>query len=241
MTKHKIKAYLYENLLTDDPNDYMARVSSERSLSVTDICNTAVIRGGADITATAMEHGVKLFLKEMAYQLGDGYSINTGYFTAGVHIKGVFNSPGETFNIAKHSVQFLFNQGETLRAQLSEIEVEILGVAENGLTISQVIDMKTGLVNESLTPNRNLKIKGSKLKLVGDSAEVGVYFINQATSQSIKVSSDDVVINNPSELLIVIPELESGTYQVQVTSQYSVGALLKEPRTTVFDKPLVVR
>jgi hypothetical protein len=28
---HRIKAFLYNNPLTDDPNDYVARVSSERS------------------------------------------------------------------------------------------------------------------------------------------------------------------------------------------------------------------
>ena len=80
---HKIKAYLYENLLTkDNPNDYIARTVSERSLSVKQICEAAVNRGGADVSAPAMEHATELFLKEMAYQLCDGYSINTGYFTA---------------------------------------------------------------------------------------------------------------------------------------------------------------
>lgn len=28
---HKIKALLYENFLTENPNDYIARVSSERT------------------------------------------------------------------------------------------------------------------------------------------------------------------------------------------------------------------
>ena len=36
-TRHTIKAYLYDNLLTPDPNDFTARVSSERSLSVAEI------------------------------------------------------------------------------------------------------------------------------------------------------------------------------------------------------------
>ncbi|MDP9957890.1 hypothetical protein J2X97_003564 [Epilithonimonas hungarica] len=77
---HKIKAYLYESLLTkDNPNDYIARTVSERSLNVKQICEAAVNRGGADVSAAAMEHATTLFLKEMAYQLCDGYSVNTGY------------------------------------------------------------------------------------------------------------------------------------------------------------------
>jgi hypothetical protein len=31
---HKIKADLYPNLLTEDPNDYVARVKSERTLKL---------------------------------------------------------------------------------------------------------------------------------------------------------------------------------------------------------------
>ncbi len=46
---HRIKANLYENVLTEDANDYLARVSSERTLSITDICSSAVNRGGADV------------------------------------------------------------------------------------------------------------------------------------------------------------------------------------------------
>ncbi|MDR3329294.1 MAG: hypothetical protein LBS63_04205, partial [Prevotellaceae bacterium] len=68
-TLHTIKAHLYENALTADPNDYVARVCSERSLGVKDICESAVARGGADVSSAAMEHAVSLFLKEMGYRL----------------------------------------------------------------------------------------------------------------------------------------------------------------------------
>ena len=238
---HKIKAYLYENLLTEDPNDYVARVSSERTLGITEICNSAVSRGGADISAASMEHGINLFFKEMGYQLCDGYSVNTGYFTATTLIKGVFNSPTETFNTDKHSIVFQFNQGDTLRKEIPNIEVDILGVADTSITITQVTDVKTGTVNDKLTPNRNLKIKGYKLKLAGDNTAVGVYFINQTTGERTKVDADEIVSNNPSELMIIVPALAAGSYTLEVTSQYAVGSTTKEPRTATFDKPLTVQ
>ncbi len=52
---HTIKAALYDNALTENPNDFTARVQSERSLNVKDICESAATRGGADISAAAME------------------------------------------------------------------------------------------------------------------------------------------------------------------------------------------
>ena len=238
---HKIKAYLYDNYLTkDNPNDYIARTVSERSLSVKEICESAANRGGADVSAAAMTHAVDLFLKEMAYQLCDGYSVNTGYFTASTQIRGVFNSPTETFDSQKHSILFQFNQGEKLRAEIPNIEINLLGVADASAAILQVKDIKTGTLNDLLTPERNLRITGSKIKVAGDNLAVGVYFVDIATQARIAVDTSDMVTNNPSELIIIIPALPSGSYTLEVVTQFAVGSLLKEPRTASFDKVLTV-
>jgi outer membrane lipoprotein-sorting protein len=72
----------------------------------------------------------------------------------------------------------------------------------------------------------------------------GIFFINQETNGRIKVDNLDTVNNNPSELLIVIPSLEVGTYKLEVTTQFSSSGsnkhLLKEPRSIVFDRILTV-
>ena len=236
----KIKARLYNNVLTPNANDFMARVQSERSLNVKDVCRAATTRGGADISAAAMEHAVNLFLKEMGYGLCDGFSINTGWFTASVSIRGVFGSPNEKFNAAKHTVMFDFNQGSLLRKELANVTVEITGVADTAAYIAQVIDVKTGSVNDLLTVGRNLKIAGSKIKIAGDNPANGVYFVNQATQNRTQVDTTDMVTNNPSELVIVIPELAAGEYKLELVTQFTNSTFLKEPRTAVFDKILTV-
>ncbi|MFC2323476.1 MAG: DNA-binding domain-containing protein [Tannerella forsythia] len=241
-TRHTIKAYLYDNLLTPDPNDFTARVSSERSLSVADICHSAATRGGADVSDAAMSHAVELFLKEMAYRLCDGFAVNTGYFTAMPVVRGVFLNPNETFDPQRHTLQFQFTQGELMRREIEDVEVKIMGVAETGLYIGQVEDMKSRTVNEVLTPGFNLRVTGTKLRVVGDKPGVGIFFRETATNTATKVDEADIVINNPSELMIIIPALPAGTYQLEVTTQYSTGnKLLKEVRSAVFDRPLTVK
>lgn len=241
--RHKIRAYLYDNLLTqDNPNDFIARVSSERSLNVKEICVSAVARGGADVSAPAMEHAAELFFKEMGYQLCDGFSVNTGYFTASALIRGVFNSAKETFDPQKHSILFQFNQGDKLRAETPGIEVEIIGVAESGTTVTQVKDVKSGSINDLLTPGRNLKIAGYKIKVTGDNADNGIFFVNTATDVRVAVPADDIVTNNPSELIIIIPNLPAGTYTLEVVTQFTGGSImLNMPRTGKLDKTLTVR
>jgi hypothetical protein len=239
---HRLKAWLYPNLLTkDDPNDYTARVEAERSLGIQEICESAVVRGGADIPAASMTHAVELFLKEMGYRLCDGFSVNTGWFTAGAFIRGIFKK-GEAYDARKHTVLFEFHQGVLLRKELESVTVEILGVADAGAVIDQVIDVKTGSINDLLTPERNLKILGRKIKITGSKTEkTGVYFNNTDTGEQTKVDESDIVINNPAEVIVVTPSLAAGTYRVEVVTQFSGNAPLKEPRSAVFNRILTVQ
>jgi hypothetical protein len=78
------------------------------------------------------------------------------------------------------------------------------------------------------------------LKIASYNETNGVYFINQDTQEITKIDASDIVTNNPSELIVVIPDLAAGTYRVEVTMQYSSN-LLKEPRTTIFEKTLTVQ
>jgi hypothetical protein len=245
---HRIKAFLYNNVLTEeDANDYVARVSSEHSLDVRQIAESATVRGGADISASAIEHAVNLWLKEMAYRLCDGFSINTGYFTASVHIKGVFNSPQEHFNPDKHHILFEFHQGHEMRKELADVTVDIMGVAEAGAVIAQVTDMKSASVNNYITPGGNLKIAGSKIKVVSDDKHkdlTGVYFrVPELPDIFYKVADNDIIVNNPSELIIVIPaELHTDyAYKLEVVTQYANGPKpLNEPRSAILDTLLRV-
>jgi hypothetical protein len=239
---HTIKAWLYENLLTDDKNDYAARVSAERTLSVRDICESAVARGGADINAAAMEHAVELFHKEAAYRLCDGFAINTGWYNATTHVKGVFTSLEEGFDPGKHTVAVEFRQGAELRRELAHVSVHIQGKAESGFGIAEVTDLRSGSVNDLLTPGRNARIAGGKLKIEGEDSACGVYFVNGADGSRVKVDAADIVENVNGHLLIVVPPLAAGTWQVEVTTQYSGsgGKVLKAPRTASFDRLLTV-
>ena len=237
---HRIKVYLYENFLTDNPNDYSAKVISERTLNIAEICRMAVGRGGAPSTAEAMEHNVLLFFKEMSYQLMDGYSVNTGYFTANAQVRGVFDSRNETFNPGKHSILFRFNQGDLLRKEIPNVKVQIMGVGESGIVISHVVDSKTGSVNDLITSGGTLKIKGGKLKIAGENPQVGVSFEDEAGG-SVRVDERDLIVNKPSELIVHIPVLPAGRYQLVICSQFSGANMLKEPRVLVYEKILSVQ
>jgi hypothetical protein len=241
LRRHKIRAELYDNVLTEDPNDFAARVIADKPLNSIDVCNYATQRGGADVSAKAMNHAVDLFLGEMVYLLCNGFTVNTGVFSVRPKIKGVFNKATEQFNPEKHKISFDFNQGLKLRRELANVSVEITGVSKVTFFIDEVEDIESESISDLLTPNRNLRISGSKIKISGESAENGVYFVNQETNERVKVSSK-IPVNKPSELMVVIPSLAAGAYKLEIVTQFSGNSKLplKETRSALFDKVLNV-
>ena len=130
-----------------------------------------------------------------------------------------------------------------LREAMKAATVVVQGVATSGTVINKVQDMYSDEENGIITPNRNLKIFGQRLKIVGENpADVGVWFIKSDDETArVKVDERDIIDNNPSQLTVVTPALAAGEYYVEVATQYSKGAtLLKEPRTFRFELPLTV-
>lgn len=242
MAKHKIKAQLYANLLTENPNDFIARVVSEKPLNIKNIAESAIERGGANVSVSAMEHNVSLWLKEMAYLLCDGFSINTGWFTVAPKIKGTFNSIAEGFDENKHAINFDMRQGQLLKKELKNAEIEITGYADVGAVITQVKDVKSESINDIITPNHSLRISGSKIKIAGENENNGVFFINDQTGERIKVEPSEIATNNPSELLVIVPNLAEGMYKLEIVTQYINGGnhLLREPRNVIYERVLTI-
>jgi hypothetical protein len=111
-----------------------------------------------------------------------------------------------------------------------------------GTIITSVTDIKSGSVNNTLTPDYNVKISGAKLKIAGNDPDAGLFFISTGgAGAAIKVDPTDIVINDPGEIIAVVPPaLIADTYLVRIVTPYSGGALLKKPHTVTFDKEFTV-
>jgi len=232
---HTIKAVLYPNLLKNNEGTYKAQTIAYQTLGIKDICNSLTNKTGVGVDSDTLEYHAKLFLEEMGELLTDGFTINTGYFTASAKIKGSFNNKNDKFEAERHGVTFKFTQGSVMRKKAVETQAEILHIASVNYGIQHVQDNHSGSENDLLTPSNALKIKGVNLKLIGTHPDVGVYFINEATGTRIKVATEDVVINQNSRLLILIPPLEAGSYRLEHITQYAgKGTPLLQPRSSMF-------
>lgn len=233
---NKLNAWLRPNLLTDDQSDFVATPVMAGSIGVAEIV-TALIKEGMEIKEETAIDIISRFNRKTAEMVVSGYSINTGLVLMRPAIKGVFHN--KNWDAEKHSVYININQGALLRKEIAQLKVDILGEQASPMSLFSITDKSTGKSDGTLTVGKNAEIRGTYIKIAGDNAENGIYFTNVETKKKEKVT--DVVLNEPSRLLILVPKLSAGTYELSVTTQGSTNnTLLKEPRTDVLEVNIVI-
>ncbi|MDR2446399.1 MAG: DUF4469 domain-containing protein [Treponema sp.] len=240
-TLRRIKALLYPNYLANAPGAYIVRTKNDASLSIEDVCAALKNRGGFTGNYNDLVEYVKRFFDETAYQLCDGFAVNTGYFSIRSNADGLFDKAGDIHDANKHPVSFRFRARAPLRARASRVVVEIEGLADVNGYIDEFVDVATGAVNETATPGGQFSVAGHKIKVAGDKPETGVYFVSaDGAGLRVKVSGH-LAENAANKLIGVIPALNAGTWTVEVVTQYTTGsAFLKEPRVLEFAGELTV-
>lgn len=234
-----LKAWIRKNLLTEDPNDYTAVVSINGSVGMNEIVDE-LVKEGMEVKRETVIDILTRFNRKTAELVVSGYNVNTGLVYMRPIIKGVFY--GKTWNPEVNSVYVAINQGVDLRAAIAETTVEILGEQSDPIEILSLTDTTTGKTDGTLTKGRNAELKGSYLKIDGESPDCGITFRNTATQDITKLAAGDIVLNEPSRLLLFVPAtLVAGEYELTVATQYTKGKYtLKEPRSVTFDTPIII-
>jgi hypothetical protein len=229
----KLNSWLRPNPLTEDPNDFVAVPVTVGTAGVNEIV-AELVGEGLELRVETVIDVISRFNRKTAQMLTEGYNINTGLLHIRPVIKGAFY--GKTWNPEKNALVANITPGATLRTAIAETEVVILGEQPDMLSIMSLTDSTTGLTDGSLTKGRNAEIKGSYLKIVGENPNCGISFTNTETQAVTRLEATDIVLNEPSRLLIFVPaSLATGEYTLTVMTQYSgTSRPLKEPRSAVF-------
>ena len=167
----------------------------------------------------------------------EGGHINTPLINTSSSISGVFDSPMDSFDPNRHKYNINVTKGTRLRAVEKRQKLEKTNSAAPQPNIQEVKDTISGKVNEELTPNGVVEIRGYSLKISGDE-RCGLWFI-PAQGEAIKATI--FVSNKPSTVIAIIPPLAAGDYHLRIVTQHSGGKELKEPKSVIYPKPLTVR
>jgi hypothetical protein len=238
---HHIRVKLYPNYLPGGEGAFIARTDNEASLTIEQVCTALKHRGGFTGNYNDLVDHVRQYLDEVAYQLCDGFAVNTGYYSVHPNVGGTFDKVTEGHDSEKHPITFRFRTRAPLRAIASHIVVEVEGLANVQGYIDEFLDVTTESINETLTPKGQFSISGHKIKVAGDDAAVGIFFVMASDPTQYARVDVHLAENIATKVIGVAPDLPAGTWKVQIVTQYTHGSSqLKEPRVITFAEELTV-
>ena len=218
------------NSVTPDPKDKIFVLETTGKADIDKIYEEM----RAEDTGLRLEtivHSVTLFQRVCARMLMNGWQLNTGLFYAVPRLLGL--AEDGRWNPDSNSIYVAFTQDKVMREEIAKTTISILGSKADVMYITGTEDRKTGLKDGTMTPGRNFFVRGANLKVAGEDESVGVTLTHTDGTVS-KIAAEDIVINNPSELLLLLPaDLKDGIYELKITTQYSNGgtSMLKQPRS----------
>jgi len=236
---HTIKVRLYRANLPRAKGAFYARPVNEAVLSVEDVAAALKSRGRFTGNYRELVQHVREFFLEMAYQLCDGYAVNTGWFLVQPVIGGLFNSANGEFDPGKHAADFRYRTGARLRRLARNIVIKIEGEADTSGCIDLFTDVESGLENQTVTPGGFFRIEGLKIKVAGvegaadPGPECGVWFVKDAGAppQRYKVTRA-LAENTRAKVIGMVPALPAGDYGIEIVTCFAGGGKrLKSPKT----------
>lgn len=143
------------------------------------------------------------------------------------------------FDPAIHKLTFDIVPTKKLRDALKNVKVINMGTKADVARIRLVADTLTGLFDGSITASEDIMITGNNIKITGDEAVVGVFFV-AGDGTTTKVTRR-LTQNDPSKVIARVPALADGSYTLRIVTQFSQSSTtLKEARTLEYPTKLVV-
>ena len=152
---------------------------------------------------------------------------------------GAFENSDAQFDPAIHKLTFDIVPTKKLRDALKNVKVINMGTKADVARIRLVTDTLTGLFDGSITASEDIMIAGNNIKITGDEAVVGVFFV-AGDGTTTKVTRR-LTQNDPSKVIARVPALADGSYTLRIVTQFSQSSTtLKEARTLEYPTKLVV-
>jgi hypothetical protein len=225
---------LHDNVLTDRPDDMSALAHPGESYDREAFINLMLQRGTL-LTKTDIIAVFTNMEETAANIIENGGTLNLPLFSTGFSVTGVFEGATDTFDPSRHRVNVNVRKGIALREAEKRVKVTKIKAPSTQPQILEVKDSISGTVDKILTSGGAVEVAGVNIKLSGNKNEVGLYFVAEDGTET---PSSTIIMNKPSQLIALIPQLAAGLYKIKVVTQFSGGRELKDSKEVLYPKSL---
>jgi hypothetical protein len=231
-----LKYHLVDNLLAKQTDKYKAQTRTSGSCDKAEFIKRLLSKGTL-ITQTDVLAVFNAIENTAVELLQQGYTLNFPLFNTSFSISGTFESPLDSFDPERHKLNINITKGSLLRDIEKTVPFEKMNASASGPRIREVKDIVSGEINRQLTPGGVIEIRGNNIKLSGNDAECGVWFVPETDTPK---KAEIIATNKPSVVLAMVPALPAGPYKLKIVTRYSGARDWKTPKAFVFSAGFVV-
>ena len=225
---------LFENNLTSDPGDYLARVQSNGTAEMEDVIDRMIEQGSTVVKADILSV-LEDYHTAIENMVLEGMNVNTPGANYKATIKGIFNGQADSFDPNRHQVRASVSAGIRFRKAVEErARPSKQEAVRPKPSLLEFTDLNSAERNSILTPGGMGQVVGHRLKFDAEDATQGIFFVAADDSET------EVTVvgrNMPAELMFLIPDgLTAGDYTLEVRAGFGED----DVRSGALDVPLTV-
>jgi hypothetical protein len=174
------KVWIKLNLLTKDKsNDYTAEVSTVGNTARNPDIVQAIIDEGSEIKADTLLSILNQGDRIKRTIIAESRSVQDGVCHITPRVYGVRDGANAKFDAELNSIGLEITTATEMRDLLKSVKVESLGVKSSGAYIKRIIDVITGISDETVTPD---EIEGDRIKILLDDEDGNGVFCHTGVS-----------------------------------------------------------
>jgi|SaaInl7_200m_RNA_FD_contig_21_1767235_length_900_multi_23_in_0_out_0_1 hypothetical protein len=228
-----IRYVLFENNLTSDPDDYMARVQPVDTRNLEAVIQR-MIQGGSTTTRPDILSVLDEYVSAVESMVLEGMNVNTPLANYRTSIQGVFTGPEDSYDPSRHQVGAVVSPGgrfrDTVRNRAQVVKGEVVKPKPNLVSYTDVSSQARDSV---LTPGGFGKLTGHRLKFDSAVPDQGIFFV---ASDGNTTRVETIGHNKPAELMFLVPNLTAGDYALEIRAGFGES----EIRTGMLEATLTV-
>ncbi|MDR0795603.1 MAG: DUF4469 domain-containing protein [Tannerella sp.] len=230
---HEWFFYLIENTVTQDPTDRIAKVKSKKTKGINDLADR-IVQKRTEYRKDTLINIYRMMNEAKLEFLAEGEKVNDEITLLEPSITGNFYEDTNYVD-SRHNCVINSRVTNTVHAMLRQVKGTYNGLSleYGGASIDGVTDSTTGAVNGEITPGKTVTITGKKIRVIpeeGETVESCITWTNAGT-QHITEQQDAPAVNDPSRIILQLPDLSTGFYSLTIKTLYSTtSTTLREPR-----------
>ena len=236
--------YLIENAVTREDGNRIAKVKSKKTKGIEDIAER-IVQTRTEYRKDTLVNIYRMMNEAKMELLLEGEKVNDEFNLYEPTITGNFYDDPH-FEESRHHC--LVNTRITAAAQARFRRVKGvyngLMLENGGALIYSITDITTGTINGEVTPGKTIIITGKKIRIVPEAGETTASCITYTNVDTLlEVEQENTpVVNDPSKVILQLPELAKGTYSLTIKTLFSNNTtLLTAPRYITAKAKLTVK